>query len=910
MLHEIIIPEISDINDQIIQVPASEVPESEISVEISSEPLYCLCQEPWDIHNRKFMIHCDHCSDWFHGLCVGITDEEAKDIEKYHCPKCHPEVGPSVLVDYTTKKINKRVKSVRCTPEFIEKLQTYKFLIPDEVVLKVRGQALTLPWLIAKGFTRPVFVDSVEALGMKLPPDSFTVRDVERYVGSDRMVDVIDVERQTDILMSMQEFADYFMSPNRNKLLNLISLEFTHTNLNKLVESPAISRKLDWVTNYWPSSQPSADEESILRPTVQKYCLISSKDSYTDFHIDFGGTSVWYHVLWGEKVFYFIEPSEANLNIYSRWMDGEMGDNCFLADEIPVCFRCVLKKGQTLLIPTGWIHAVYTPEDSLVFGGNFLHFLNMDLQLQVYDIEKRLQTPVKYLFPSFEATHWYAAEGLIQNLQTLNATSYVPGYMIKGLKALIQSLKIGKVRREYIPGRVNCKRIIHDLCKELRSSEKRLLCSSSKDNSPLKESVVSSTEFPVKEILKRDSNSVENGYTVSGTSPTTGTSKDPLKLVLSISSSATVEATQPKAKAPGRITMTFKRQSVSGPNSGEDSSRASSPKDNHKQPRVKIRLSLSDRKSESIDYDSTTGSDVLHIAESDHDITKLDSDGSSQDLIIDLNRHKGHRKHHHKKCKKGKTGKSRNDQNRSIDEVLAGTLDGLEELFQSSNYSERISQSESTSQAIKDTVAGMSAMKETILPSRKKSKHKKRKHGKVTGSDSDDMFEGIEKVHQDDDYIYLPLAGSDDDAPTNHGKSKRGKRKVEDESWSPRAKVGPVGHRETKSSRVNAKREAVEKGLEKASAALESAKRKKKHEPIPILKVKKQKLTPSPEKPKLPSTSSSMDIATKTSILAKKFADISTPSQASTTARKPKKGMATVKQRLGKILKLNKFARF
>lgn len=49
----------------------------------------------------------------------------------------------------------------------------------------------------------------------------------------------------------------------------------------------------------------------------------------------------------------------------------------------------------------------------------------------------------------------------------------------------------------------------------------------------------------------------------------------------------------------------------------------------------------------------------------------------------------------------------------------------------------------------------MSAMKETILPSRKKSKHKKRKHGKVTGSDSDDMFEGIEKVHQDDDYSMI-----------------------------------------------------------------------------------------------------------------------------------------------------------
>lgn len=35
-----------------------------------------------------------------------------------------------------------------------------------------------------------------------------------------------------------------------------------------------------------------------------------------------------------------------------------------------------------MFIPTGWIHAVYTPEDSLVFGGNFLHNYNIELQLQ------------------------------------------------------------------------------------------------------------------------------------------------------------------------------------------------------------------------------------------------------------------------------------------------------------------------------------------------------------------------------------------------------------------------------------------------------------------------------------------------------------------------------------------------
>ena len=30
----------------------------------------------------------------------------------------------------------------------------------------------------------------------------------------------------------------------------------------------------------------------------------------------------------------------------------------------------------------GWIHAVLTPQDSLVFGGNFIHRYNIGLQLR------------------------------------------------------------------------------------------------------------------------------------------------------------------------------------------------------------------------------------------------------------------------------------------------------------------------------------------------------------------------------------------------------------------------------------------------------------------------------------------------------------------------------------------------
>ena len=46
-------------------------------------------------------------------------------------------------------------------------------------------------------------------------------------------------------------------------------------------------------------------------------------------------------------------------------------------------YRVVLNAGETMMIPSGWIHAVFTPKPPLVFGGNFLHSLNIPMQLQV-----------------------------------------------------------------------------------------------------------------------------------------------------------------------------------------------------------------------------------------------------------------------------------------------------------------------------------------------------------------------------------------------------------------------------------------------------------------------------------------------------------------------------------------------
>ena len=51
--------------------------------------------------------------------------------------------------------------------------------------------------------------------------------------------------------------------------------------------------------------------------------LISVEGCMTDFHIDFGGSSVWYYVLFGRKKFILIPPTEKNLNKYQKWASSD-----------------------------------------------------------------------------------------------------------------------------------------------------------------------------------------------------------------------------------------------------------------------------------------------------------------------------------------------------------------------------------------------------------------------------------------------------------------------------------------------------------------------------------------------------------------------------------------------------------
>merc|ERR1712070_1085416 len=104
-------------------------------------------------------------------------------------------------------------------------------------------------------------------------------------------------------------------SEYRDKILNVISLEFSDTKLARDVRGPKFVQELDWIRNIWPTYRKKDNDY----PKVQHYCLMSVKGCYTDFHIDFGGTSVWYNVMQGEKEFFLLPPTEDNLDAFEEW---------------------------------------------------------------------------------------------------------------------------------------------------------------------------------------------------------------------------------------------------------------------------------------------------------------------------------------------------------------------------------------------------------------------------------------------------------------------------------------------------------------------------------------------------------------------------------------------------------------
>jgi len=195
---------------------------------------------------------------------------------------------------------------------------------PAYFIKEMQGDEVTLEHFQKTGLKNPIFVREKTGLHMKIPDPTFTITDVRNLVGGKRILEVMNCATQSNAEMTLKDWEEFFTAPDRDDTkLNVISLEFSHTKLDSYVVAPRVVRQVDFTDNVWPRHLKEMQEDTtndmsrMLYPKVQKYCLMSIAGCYTDFHVDLGGTSVWYHVLRGKKVFWLVQLGDPNLPLCS-----------------------------------------------------------------------------------------------------------------------------------------------------------------------------------------------------------------------------------------------------------------------------------------------------------------------------------------------------------------------------------------------------------------------------------------------------------------------------------------------------------------------------------------------------------------------------------------------------------------
>lgn len=414
-------------------------------------------------------ISCDGCKRWFHIVCAGFkNDKEVRTVDKYICRPCRSVYGQTTFVRKSSRArtaidyagLNQGlVKAATDSLEhhYLEPIRQGKIRFQPESFPRMKPELVTAEYFErGNGWTEPIVIPACwntcepvshdnadfetlvqeassqvmfddlldnhpeqeshieetidcgqDLLGMVIP-QGLTVRAVAELYGLEERVEVIDVKSQQgeEKRWNMQKWADYYESNEVDKpVRNVISLEVSQSKLGRLIRRPKVVRDLDLQDAVWPEELKAIGDF----PKVQFYCLMSVADCYTDFHIDFGGSSVYYHILKGKKTFFFIPPKDKHLKKYEEWCNSPAQDSIFLGNQTKECYRVDLSEGDTMLIPSGWIHAVWTPENSLVIGGNFLTKLNYGMQIKVLNIEKETKVPKKFRYPFFQKIQWYTA---------------------------------------------------------------------------------------------------------------------------------------------------------------------------------------------------------------------------------------------------------------------------------------------------------------------------------------------------------------------------------------------------------------------------------------------------------------------------------------------------------------------
>lgn len=106
--------------------------ECKVQKDSTQEELYCVCRTPYN--ESEFYVGCDQCQGWYHGRCVGVTKAEADLLATYVCPNCRKASKGAPARDVTTRDaIPLGESEVESLKKLVKSLQTHKMAWPFRI---------------------------------------------------------------------------------------------------------------------------------------------------------------------------------------------------------------------------------------------------------------------------------------------------------------------------------------------------------------------------------------------------------------------------------------------------------------------------------------------------------------------------------------------------------------------------------------------------------------------------------------------------------------------------------------------------------------------------------------------------------------------------------------------------------
>ncbi|TMW62298.1 hypothetical protein Poli38472_009791 [Pythium oligandrum] len=371
----------------------------------------CICGEP---AGHEFLIECHYCSNWFHGKCMNVSELDAMAIIKFACLVCSKQgndtikyqgnngmIGELDDLTYAPLPIQRQFAAYTAddysngmvpsgfsqtahrknTEVFRRSLRAA--LYARSGVRMIASQELNASYFKYNRFQEPLLVvdGSWSVAGLGKPMPVIGIQDIGALLAANSCtVRSVDIGSQEGFQLSTTGWNARLANPSPESPLNA-QFRVLETGFRQEVAAPVAVTEIDW--HY---VLPSSNGTNARVPNPEIYGTLCGAGTFHDFTVSPDTKSTWISVSNGEISVFLIEPTTGNVRAFRDWKSStrEPPAAVFLAERVEQCIKCDVKSMATLVIPSGWIYAIYAEHGGSYFSGFFGNTVTLTTQLDVW----------------------------------------------------------------------------------------------------------------------------------------------------------------------------------------------------------------------------------------------------------------------------------------------------------------------------------------------------------------------------------------------------------------------------------------------------------------------------------------------------------------------------------------------